>query len=60
MYRFERSPAENEEFFASIHKCLDLLSENCSSNEKYAFLHDLDNTLLETFPSNVMDDIYKT
>ena len=54
----ERS-SENEEFFASIEKCLELSSESVPSNEKYALLEDIDNASLETFPSKVIDDIYK-
>ena len=54
----ERS-SENEEFFASIEKCLELSSENCPSNEKYALLEDIDNASLETFPSKVIDDFYR-
>ena len=54
----ERS-SENEEFFASIEKCLELSSENFPSNDKYALLEDIDNTSLETFPSKVIDDIYR-
>ncbi|XP_078341618.1 uncharacterized protein LOC111109276 isoform X2 [Crassostrea virginica] len=55
----ERSP-ENEEFFASIDKCLEMSSENIPSKEKCTFLDDLDNASLETFPSKVIDDIYKS
>ena len=55
----ERSP-ESEEFFASIDKCLEMSSENISSKEKFDFLDDLDNASLETFPSKVIDDIYKS
>nr|XP_022313080.1 uncharacterized protein LOC111118077 [Crassostrea virginica] len=54
----ERS-LENEEFFASIEKCLELSSENDHFNEKYALLEDIDNASLETFPSKVIDDIYR-
>ena len=57
----ERS-AESEEFLASTDKCLELSSENIPSKEKYTlnFLDDLDNASLETFPSKVIDDIYKS
>ena len=54
----ERS-LENEEFFASIEKCLELSSENDPFNEKYALLEDIDNASLETFPSKVIDDMYR-
>ena len=54
----ERS-SENEEFLASIERCLELSSENFPSNEKYALLEDIDNASLETFPSKVIDDIYR-
>ena len=54
----ERS-LENEEFFASIERCLELSSENFPSNEKYALLEDINNASLETFPSKVIDDIYR-
>ena len=55
----ERS-AESEDFFASIDKCLEMSSENIPSKEEYTFLDDLDNASLETFPSKVIDDIYKS
>ena len=55
----ERGP-ESGKFFASIDKCLEMSSENIPSKEKFDFLDDLDNASLETFPSKVIDDIYKS
>ena len=54
----ERS-AESEDFFASIDKYLEMSYENIPSKEKCTLLEDLDNASLETFPSKVIDDIYR-